>query len=582
MNEGFSDIFGTAIEFYAKGAGGNWLIGENIGAAFRNMSNPNQFSQPDTYLGTFWATGTADNGGVHTNSGVLNFWFYLLSAGGSGTNDIGSAYTVTGIGIDEAAAIAYRTNTFYLTASSNYANARTFAIQAATDLYGAGSQEVISTTNAWYAVGIGAAYSTACGIPTGLTAGSITSSGATLSWTAGSNAVSYLVEYKLTSGTTWTTLAAANTTTSIAITGLTATTSYDWRVTTNCSAATSTAATATFTTTAAGASCTTAFEPNETQATAATITSGVTNSSAITTATDIDYYKIVTTATTSNVFNLVGPAGVDYDLYIYNSAGTQIGSGTTSTATETVSLASQAAGTYYIKVIGFNGANSATCYTIKATATVATSCQSALDVSTNGTIAGAAVIPFNTNVTGLINPAGDNDYYKFVITTGGTATITLTTLPADYDLTVVNSAGTQLASSANGSTTSETITRTYTAGTYYARVFGFNNANNASTCYTLKVQLGTASIAGNGTEITSAGVLKVYPTPATDQLNVSVLGDIAPKATIRVVNVNGAVVMEQIVTSNLQQLNISKLPKGVYMLKVNNGTTVLSSKFTKQ
>ena len=78
MNEGFSDIFGTAIEFYAKGASGNWLIGENIGAAFRNMANPNQFSQPDTYLGTFWYTGTADNGGVHTNSGVLNFWFYLL------------------------------------------------------------------------------------------------------------------------------------------------------------------------------------------------------------------------------------------------------------------------------------------------------------------------------------------------------------------------------------------------------------------------------------------------------------------------------------------------------------------------
>jgi len=104
MNEGFSDIFGTAIEFYAKGTGGNWMIGENIGAAFRNMANPNQFSQPDTYGGTFWVNTTSctptnnnDQCGVHTNSGVLNFWFYLLSQGGSGTNDIGSAYTVTGI-----------------------------------------------------------------------------------------------------------------------------------------------------------------------------------------------------------------------------------------------------------------------------------------------------------------------------------------------------------------------------------------------------------------------------------------------------------------------------------------------------
>ena len=579
MNEGFSDIFGTAIEFYAKGTGGNWLIGENIGAAFRSMSNPNQFSQPDTYLGTYWYTGTADNGGVHTNSGVLNFWFYLLAQGGSGTNDIGSVYSVTGIGIDAAAAIAYRTNTVYLVSSSNYANARTYAIQSATDLYGAGSAQVIATTNAWYAVGIGAAYNS-CSTPGGLASSGLTNTGATVSWTAVSGAVSYDVDYKLTSASTWTNAATATSSTSVAISGLTAGSTYDWRVRTNCSAGSSSYAQAQFTTTG-GSPCATAFEPNETQATAATISSGVTNSAAISSATDIDYYKIVTTATSSNVFNLVGPSGVDYDLYVYNSAGTQIGSGTTATATETVSLTGQAAGTYYIKVIGYNGANSTTCYTIKATATVATSCQSSLDVSTNGTISGAATIPFNTNVTGLINPAGDNDYYKFVITTGGTATITLTTLPADYDLTVVNSAGTQLAISQNGSTTSESISRTYTAGTYYARVFGYNNANNASTCYTLKVQLGTATL--NGTpELTGNALLKVYPSPATNVLNVSVLGEVNSNSTLKIVNVNGTVVKEEKVTRNIQQVDISGLAKGVYMLKVNNGGSVITSKFVKQ
>jgi bacillolysin len=589
MNEGFSDIFGTAIEFYAKGSGGNWLIGENIGAAFRSMSNPNQFSQPDTYGGTYWVSTTScsptnnnDQCGVHTNSGVLNFWFYTLSQGGSGTNDIGSAYTVTGIGIDKAAAIAYRTNTTYLISTSTYANARTYAIQSATDLYGAGSAEVIATTNAWYAVGVGAAYTTpgACNAPTGLASSGITSAGATASWSAVSGAVSYAVDYKTTASSTWISAATATTATSVTLSGLTASTAYDWRVKTNCASTSSATTAATFTTTAVASGCSAAFEPNETLATAATITSGVTNSAAISSATDIDYFKIVTTGTSSNVFNLVGPSGKDYDLYIYNSAGTQIGSGTTGTATETVSLTSQAAGTYYIKVIGYNGANSTTCYTIKATATVATSCQSAYDVSTNGTISGAAVIPFNTNVTGLVSPSADNDYYKFVITTGGTATITLSTLPADYDLTVVNSAGTQLASSANGSTTSETITRTYTAGTYYARVFGYNNANNASTCYTLKVQLGTASIVGN--EITTASLLKVYPSPATDVLNVSVLGERTPASTLQIVNINGAVVLEQRVTSSLQQVDISKLAKGTYMIRVNNGGSVMTGKFSKQ
>ncbi len=171
MNEGFSDIWGACVEARAVAQFGltgksTFLIGEEVkkaGGALRSMSNPNQYNQPDTYQGTYWKpttttpNNTNDQGGVHTNSGVLNFWFYLLSQGGSGTNDIGSAYSVTGVGIDAAAKIAYRTESVYLTASSTYANARTAAISAATDLYGAGSAQVTATTNAWYAVGVGTA-----------------------------------------------------------------------------------------------------------------------------------------------------------------------------------------------------------------------------------------------------------------------------------------------------------------------------------------------------------------------------------------------------------------------------------------
>jgi Zn-dependent metalloprotease len=39
---------------------------------------------------------------VHTNSGVLNHWFYILTQGKTGTNE-GSSYSVNGIGIDKAA-----------------------------------------------------------------------------------------------------------------------------------------------------------------------------------------------------------------------------------------------------------------------------------------------------------------------------------------------------------------------------------------------------------------------------------------------------------------------------------------------
>lgn len=175
LNEGFSDIFGNSIERWARPTQASWTLGEDFSYVIRDMANPNAYGQPDTYLGTYWkATTTSgcaspsqanDYCGVHTNSGVLNFWYYLLVTGGSGTNDKGFAYNVSGIGLDKAAAVAYRTLTTYLISTSTYANARTYSLQAAADLYGAGSNEVTQVTNAWNAVGVGGGTS-----PSGLVA----------------------------------------------------------------------------------------------------------------------------------------------------------------------------------------------------------------------------------------------------------------------------------------------------------------------------------------------------------------------------------------------------------------------------
>ncbi len=165
LNESFADIFGTAIEFYGSSSP-NWTIGENIVLISpyyaRSMSNPNsapiQFGQqPDTYSGTYWAntSSTQDNGGVHTNSGVQNFWYYLLSQGGTGTNDISNSYTVTGIGITQATQIAYRNLNNYLISSSNYMGSYYGSLQAAQDLFGSTSTQYTRVREAWYAVGIG-------------------------------------------------------------------------------------------------------------------------------------------------------------------------------------------------------------------------------------------------------------------------------------------------------------------------------------------------------------------------------------------------------------------------------------------
>ena len=419
----------------------------------------------------------------------------------------------------------------------------------------------------------------ACNAATGLTSSSVTSGSAVVSWSAVSGAVSYAVDYKLNASGTWTSFSTAQTGTSANLTGLAASSLYDWRVITNCSSGSSTAASAQFTTTAAS-TCATAFEPNETQAAAAAITSGVTNSAAISSSTDIDYFKITTTATSNIVYNLVGPSGVDFDLTIYNSAGTQIGSGAGSTASETVSLTNQAAGTYYIKVFGYNGANSATCYTIKATSTTATGCQSSYDVSTNGTTTGAATIPFNTNVTGLISPSADVDNYKFVITNAGTITITLTTLPADYDLKLLNSAGTQVGISQKGGTSSESISYTAAAGTYYAQVYGYNGANSATSCYTLKVQLGTAS-----KEATPAfadkNTITAFPNPVQEILYVDIPSASVKQGTLQIMDTKGTIVLTQVVTKDTQPINVSRLAAGVYMIRLINAGSVTTTKFIK-
>jgi len=170
LNEGFSDIWGACVEQYTTAALGltksTWLIGEDFtnGSALRSMSDPKSKGQPAYYGGQNWVSDPGsydannDYGGVHANSGVLNHWFYIVSQGETATNEGGNRYSVSGIGIASAARIAYLAESAYLVPGSPYADARTFTIRAAQDLFGSCSPEVTAVTDAWYAVGIGSEF----------------------------------------------------------------------------------------------------------------------------------------------------------------------------------------------------------------------------------------------------------------------------------------------------------------------------------------------------------------------------------------------------------------------------------------
>ncbi len=161
LNESFADLFGNTIRFIYTPANATWFIGDQMiipasgGQPFRNMANPNQFQCADTYGGLWFNNGDI----VHYDSGIQNFWYYLLVTGGTGTNDIGNNYAVTGIGLTDAAAIAYRNLAVYLTPNSTFLDARNGAEMAAVDLFGNCSNQQIQTVNAWYAVGVGGIFS---------------------------------------------------------------------------------------------------------------------------------------------------------------------------------------------------------------------------------------------------------------------------------------------------------------------------------------------------------------------------------------------------------------------------------------
>ena len=156
LNESFSDIFGNSIEHFIDSTRASWELGEQIQSVLRDMSNPKSYDNPNTYKGDFWIN-TADpfdNGGVHFNSGVQNYWYYLLVEGGTGINDNGDTYNVSSMGWKIASEIAYRNLSVYLTTTSDYEDAGVFAVEAADDMFGMCSSESENVNEAWYAVGV--------------------------------------------------------------------------------------------------------------------------------------------------------------------------------------------------------------------------------------------------------------------------------------------------------------------------------------------------------------------------------------------------------------------------------------------
>lgn len=160
LNESYSDVWGETIDLInnymdegenlsvrtttACSGSLRWKVGEDatsFGGAIRDMWNPNCNGDPAKVLDAAnYYCGTADSGGVHTNSGVTNHLYALLVDGGTY-----NGYTMTGMGFVKAAHLWWRAQKNYLTATSDFASFADALEASANDLIGVNLQGLSTT-----------------------------------------------------------------------------------------------------------------------------------------------------------------------------------------------------------------------------------------------------------------------------------------------------------------------------------------------------------------------------------------------------------------------------------------------------
>jgi Zn-dependent metalloprotease len=525
LNESFSDIFGECIENYAKGTN-DWMMSCDIGVngcgAFRNMANPNEFGDPDTYKGTYWYTGTGDYGGVHYNSGVQNKWFYVLVHGESGVNDKGYAYNVTGIGIEKAAKIAYRNLTVYLTASSTYAVARAGAIQSATDLYGAGTAEVAATAEAWNAVGVYApAPDTQAPSAAVLSSTSKTQTTIVLSWTTATDNVGVTGYDVYVNGVKNNT--ASQTTRTYTVSGLTANTTYSIYVVAKDAAGNST--------------------PSNTLS--------VTTSGSVAETLIREFYFVssleswVPSSTTNCVWT-------NNATYAWEGNGSVMvrSNGTTATS-PTISLAgyTQAEVKFYFTAVGMESGKS---FTLRYSSNNGSSW------STIATFTSAATASGTRFVT-------NNGFYVATVTMNSTSF----------------KATTKFRIQSAGSNTTDIIY--FDAVTIKGRTNTTGSGNVVTLAATTKAVAGFQGLNGfmNSPENISAagGDIVLYPNPVTNILNVSTRERVN---AIKIYSSTGSLIRSERSVTDTYSYDLSKLEKGVYFIQIWTEKGSVTKKIIKQ
>jgi hypothetical protein len=264
---------------------------------------------------------------------------------------------------------------------------------------------------------------------------------------------------------------------------------------------------------------------------------------------------------------------------------------TVSASTTSASLTGLTASTSYNFQVASVCASGTSAYSTAGsfTTTAVVSCTDAYEPNESRT--GAKTIPLSSNVSARISSATDKDYLKFLNTTAArNVRVSLTNLPADYDLKLYRSS-TLVGTSQNGGTTSESLiyNNTQAATTYTAYVYGYNGAFNATSCYTIRAEIsGTSFVRQSAEELEimneelSNEPLQVYPNPSSGLLNIRLQPEGDINQTVEVYNQLGQKVesFELSFTKEMPavELQLNDLTDGIYFIRVYDGSTVQTRK----
>jgi hypothetical protein len=187
-----------------------------------------------------------------------------------------------------------------------------------------------------------------------------------------------------------------------------------------------------------------------------------------------DYYSF-NVGTQSNFSLSLTGLSADADVQLLDSSGGVISSSTAGGTTSESITRQLSAGTYYARIYQCSGDTN---YSLSLTATV-TPVDNALD-----TARAVGTLTATQSFSDWVGTGDTNDYYSFNVGTQSNFSLSLTGLSADADVQLLDSSGGVISSSTAGGTTSESITRQLSAGTYYARIYQCSGDTNYSLSLT--------------------------------------------------------------------------------------------------